>query len=132
MVVCGHVHQARGYGRIVWDQAADVSGNGELSSETGELPPQGSKKQALIDLTGKKQRRLANDGFREGNSLLGFSMNGFPERQPDSAHTIEPCRNETYIVNASVMANSWPYKGGRKFFSPIIVDLDLPQDISEK
>ncbi|KAI4209066.1 MAG: hypothetical protein LQ351_007962 [Letrouitia transgressa] len=38
-------------------------------------------------------------------------------------------RQETCIVNAAVMATSWPYQArhGSKFNKPIVVDIDLPQ-----
>jgi hypothetical protein len=37
-------------------------------------------------------------------------------------------RKETCMVNAAIMASSWPHKGagGKKFNKPIVVDLDLP------
>ena len=37
-------------------------------------------------------------------------------------------RKETCVINAAIMASSWPYKlkGDRKFNKPIIVDIDLP------
>ncbi|KAI9742836.1 MAG: hypothetical protein M1818_003565 [Claussenomyces sp. TS43310] len=37
-------------------------------------------------------------------------------------------RKETCVVNAAILASSWPYKGhgGKKFNKPIVVDLDLP------
>ena len=37
-------------------------------------------------------------------------------------------RQETCIVNAAIMASSWPRKGsaGKKYNKPIVVDLDLP------
>ena len=36
-------------------------------------------------------------------------------------------RHETYIVNAAIMASSWPHgSGGKKFNKPIVVDIDLP------
>lgn len=36
-------------------------------------------------------------------------------------------RMETYVVNAAIMASSWPHKGGgKKFNKPIVVDIDLP------
>ena len=37
-------------------------------------------------------------------------------------------RKETCIINAAVMASSWPHKGvnGRKYNKPIVVDIDLP------
>ena len=37
-------------------------------------------------------------------------------------------RKETCIVNAAIMASSWPYKvnAGRKYNKPIVIDIDLP------
>jgi hypothetical protein len=37
-------------------------------------------------------------------------------------------RRETCIVNAAIMASSWPHKGsgGKKFNKPIVIDIDLP------
>lgn len=36
-------------------------------------------------------------------------------------------REETCVVNAAIMASSWPHKGGgKKFNKPIVVDMDLP------
>lgn len=37
-------------------------------------------------------------------------------------------RKETCVINAAIMASSWPYKstGGKKFNNPIVVDIDLP------
>jgi hypothetical protein len=36
-------------------------------------------------------------------------------------------RRETFVINAAMMASSWPHGlGGRKYNKPIVVDLDLP------
>lgn len=35
-------------------------------------------------------------------------------------------RLETCVVNAAIMADSWPRRGGKKFNKPIVVDIDLP------
>ncbi|EHA56870.1 Ser/Thr protein phosphatase [Pyricularia oryzae 70-15] len=35
-------------------------------------------------------------------------------------------RRETCVVNCSVMANSYPHVGGKRFNKPIVIDLDLP------
>ncbi|KAI9866745.1 MAG: hypothetical protein M1813_000687 [Trichoglossum hirsutum] len=37
-------------------------------------------------------------------------------------------RRETCVVNAAIMAKSWPHKGngGKKFNRPVVVDLELP------
>lgn len=35
-------------------------------------------------------------------------------------------RRETCIINAAIVASSWPHPGGRKFNKPIVVDIELP------
>ena len=35
-------------------------------------------------------------------------------------------REETCIINAAILASSWPHKAGKSFNKPIVVDLDLP------
>lgn len=35
-------------------------------------------------------------------------------------------RRETCLVNAAIVASSWPHTNGRKFHKPIVVDLELP------
>lgn len=37
-------------------------------------------------------------------------------------------RRETCVINAAIMASSWPHKGsgGKKYNKPIVVDIDLP------
>ena len=116
LAVCGHVHEGRGCHRVRWDDDGDSE-----SVHEEVLPPIGSKKQSLVDLTGRKQRRLNNFCYTAAaNAPLLHSTNS--EIPPGPI----PARKETCIVNAAIMATSWPHKGGRKFNSPIIVDLDLP------
>jgi len=37
-------------------------------------------------------------------------------------------RKETCVINAAIMASSWPHKGngGKRFNKAIVVDIDLP------
>jgi len=46
----------------------------------------------------------------------------------DSDHAIRARaqRQETCIVNAAIVSTSWPHRGGKKFNTPIVVDLELP------
>ena len=60
----------------------------------------GNKKISLVDLTAKGPHPLDNDGRLE--------------------------RRETCIVNAAIVASSYPHSGGKKFNKPIVVDVDLP------
>ena len=115
LAVCGHVHEGRGYQRVMWNEDDDGSAS-PMTTNVEPLPPGNSKKQNLIDLTGKKQRALEN-------------MSSYAT-QPDSTgsdiHANRRLRKETCIVNAAIMARSWPYTGGKAFNRPIVVDINLP------
>ncbi|KAI9368899.1 Metallo-dependent phosphatase-like protein [Aspergillus egyptiacus] len=164
LAVCGHLHEARGYERVKWrpfearnhedaDQDVDESLSESLVEEVakGDLPPAGSKKQSLVDLTGKRAPRLDNDGLyyssmsKNASSLFPPSQNvvilprhrneaiqatetrpaGFRDNDIDSG--LRARGRETCIVNAAIMATNWPHRGGRKFHpGPIVVDLELP------
>jgi hypothetical protein len=144
LAVCGHVHPARGAERVKWDLSPASRPGAESSSAKVDLPPRGSKKQNLVDLTGRKQRpALDNDGWRD-DLPLGLSAEG--GLSPSQSHhsfsmteTGEPPsgdglrkarvgRNETCIVNACIRANNFPFIGGKVFNVPIVVDLDLPAE----
>ncbi|KAL2866704.1 Metallo-dependent phosphatase-like protein [Aspergillus lucknowensis] len=158
LAVCGHIHESRGYERVRWPTVPLLSGLDEAESLEGEvskgiLPPPGSKKQSLVDLTGKRAPRLDNDGFAVGmdaSSLTAlfppsqdfvvlppqghradqateFSPSYPTEAQDSDVERLSPQRKETCIVNAAIMATNWPHRGGRKFYpGPIVVDLELP------
>lgn len=124
LAVCGHVHEGRGYERVRWDDSDDGASR---SAQEAALPPMGSKKQSLVDLTGRKQRRLENisyTGAANASSLphgtVGITNNG------ETPEGVIPVRKETCIVNAAIMATSFPHKEGKRFHKPIVVDLDLP------
>lgn len=92
----------------------------------GTLPPRESKKQSLVDLTGKRDEPFDNDGFWiesrstiQGSSVAGRSSAGME-------HERQLLRRETCIVNAAIMATSWPHRAGKRFNAPIVVDLELP------
>lgn len=109
--ICGHVHESRGYERVLWH-----GDSGGLPPAKEPLPPINSKKQSLVDLTGKKQRSILNKGV----------MNTFNGPDMKDAETIQQLRQETCIINAAIMAKSWPHVGGKQFNRPIVVDVNLP------
>lgn len=172
LVICGHVHEGRGYERVRW-RGELTSAETETETQAkyasvdcithGILPPVGSKKQSLVDLTGKRGPRLDNEGFshlgqRQHDlppvtramstaSPWSGSRAGVPEKasprnlrntypslgagRPNSSirgfdYALQSLRKESCIVNAAVVATSWPHQGGKRFNSPIIVDLELP------
>ncbi|KAL2821106.1 Metallo-dependent phosphatase-like protein [Aspergillus granulosus] len=158
LAVCGHIHESRGYERVRWRSKPSLSEENEaegLSDEVvkGTLPPLGSKKQSLVDLTGKRAPRLDNEGLaRDMNtsSSTPFPPSGNFVVHPPQSHIVDQAtglsslsrpieardtkvewpqaqRKETCIVNAAIMASGWPHRGGRRFYpGPIIVDLELP------
>ncbi|KAK2738190.1 hypothetical protein FQN57_007165 [Myotisia sp. PD_48] len=114
LAVCGHVHEARGYKRVKWGWAIDGPtelGFKEINSVIGVLPPRDSKKQSLVDLTGKIMPCLDNDGSVGPNDSTEPRVGG---------------RKETCFVNAAIAATQFPHPGGRKYNAPIVVDIDLP------
>ncbi|KAL1846928.1 hypothetical protein Plec18170_008896 [Paecilomyces lecythidis] len=148
LAISGHVHEGRGYHRIQWESPSSDNGPGEEEIMTGDLPPMGSKKQSLIDLTGKKQKRLDNlslTGYWDQNmKQTSISQPGYDCFKTDDSSSIVRSgqldrgsmplvesndglkRRETCVVNAAIVATSWPHKEGKKFHAPIVADLDLP------
>lgn len=155
LAICGHVHEGRGYDRVRWRAALIGSRlDDDVEDVTrGILPPICSKKQSLIDLTGKRGECLENRGFSHafhgthGTSATGpisvasagSSAGAVPKQgsEPSGApalgagshapgHILQTLRRETCIVNAAIVATSWPHRGGKRFNAPIVVDLALP------
>jgi hypothetical protein len=173
--VFGHVHQSWGCKRIRWDLTCSdsVYGESENIHKAPPPPPSGSKKQYLVDLSGRKGPKIDYDGSSaaahrppslhpeeplEEETGAGVSL---PNTEGPSTRTqlhdqarvtaIAPVtqthgrdncerggrgdtvalsgrlgRRETCMVNACIMANSWPHQGGKRFNAPIVVDLDFP------
>lgn len=157
LAVCGHVHEGRGYEIVHWRPALIGGGfhaEGVDRVMKGDLPPHGSKKQSLVDLTGKRGDRLDNQAFscedgRAGSQtsptssvLRGPAAGEMPDQgcrqnplaapSPDAdthelaSRSLQTLRRETCIVNAAIVATSWPHHGGKRFNSPIVVNLELP------
>ena len=150
LAVCGHVHEGRGVDRVLWDLSSLDSGYGEHATSHWDDPGLGNNKQSLINLSCKgKNEPLRNTGplkldigclttVNRHADLLHYhdSTGQGSHRETPSAHSdVERLddrmgRQETCIVNAAIMATSWPYrssqKGARKYNKPIVIDLDLP------
>jgi len=144
LAVCGHVHEGRGYERVRWQPAlirTRLYAHGVDNVTRGALSPPGSKKQSLVDLTGKRAERLDSEGFSCSPASPGPmspSSGGSAVPEQDSVpylsaadtqrldHALQTLRKETCIVDAAVMATSWPHPGGKRFNAPIVVDLELP------
>lgn len=171
LAICGHVHEGRGYRRVRWGDASIMEMHPDEGVETGDrvdrvihgaLPPRGSKKLNLVDLTGKRGDRLDSHSFAcetSGMQPLSETSNArslpLPENagsaaviMPDEQRnrenaslsrapflsTEDHClgylsslRKETCVVNAAIMATSWPHRGGKQFNAPMVVDIELPE-----
>jgi hypothetical protein len=77
--------------------------------------------------TGSLQKPTGNAGAGPGIGTHG--LGGDPDttaRCDREALVGRMGRRETCVVNAAIMANSYPHIGGKRFNKPIVVDLDLP------
>lgn len=137
---------------MLWDLSSSPSECGDLESVNWQDPGQGNKKQSLIDLSAKalyplrNARRKSNlqharagaDPSARGEECAAplpdgsgsnptISIEDEMHGQHDASAGI--CRagtEESCIVNAAIMASSWPYKKGVRYNKPIVVELDLP------
>ena len=70
LAVCGHIHEARGAERVIWDLDCRHSPYAEKSTIKWVDSTEGTKKLSLVDLTGKKGPSLVNDGSHPTSSTL--------------------------------------------------------------
>lgn len=162
LAVCGHVHDGRGAERVTWDLHSRNAAFAERAVTPWTDPGGGSTgRLALVDLTGRREPTLANDGShvtrtvsntttttppppvtmatssdddtlvaaQACSSTLGL---GCDAADPDSPRCDSEAlsgrmrREETCFVNAAVMKSRYPHVGGKQFYRPIVVDVDLP------
>ena len=156
LLICGHVHEGRGGQRVQWDLSSPNIKFKELKTTYWTDPGLNNKKQSLFNLSRKGREPLQNTGpFDEpaedpernsskttpGTKDVTEAVEGQPETavrgqggDPPSGRCDMKAldgrmgRKETCVVNAAIMASSWPYKisAGRKYNKPIVVDIDLP------
>jgi hypothetical protein len=164
LAVCGHIHEARGAELIKWDLSTPNISYKEDHVQTWQDPGEGNEKVSLIDLTGRGEMRLANDGSRgdelsnvqeliddsremnaEDSTVEGLdsevvhaapsasTIRGYGGSPPSFRSDLEALsgrlgRKQTCVVNAAILANSWPQRGhgGKRYNKPIVVDIDLP------
>ncbi|KAL6713280.1 hypothetical protein ACLMJK_008745 [Lecanora helva] len=163
LVVCGHIHEGRGAERVIWDLETPNVKYKELMTGYWTDEGAQSKKQSLIDLSLRSSAPLNNTGDR-GKALASKSLASLPWAfkecsYPSFAHPdgspsavigqggtppsgrcdMEALngrlgRQETCIVNAAIMASSWPYKAktNNRYNKPIVVDIDLPVQPAEE
>ncbi|KAL9125636.1 MAG: hypothetical protein Q9217_005189 [Psora testacea] len=176
LAICGHIHEARGAERVLWDLAHLNVKYKEHLTRYWEDTNANNKKHSLLDMSAKSPEPLQNRGpwisaskTMQDSRLAKTSearplspwvpqdhhdstgkleqafKNGYPAvrgqggEPPSGRCDMEALdgrmdRKETCIVNAAIMASSWPYRicGGRKYNNPIVVDIDLPCWTSEE
>jgi hypothetical protein len=107
------------------------------TNEPAALPP---TEENHIELPTSLKQNITNEGISKVTTkLLPTSVEIFPPTTrgqggipPSNRCDMEALmgrlgRKETYVINAAIMASSWPHgAGGRKFNKPIVVDIDLP------
>ena len=152
LVICGHVHNGRGAEIVQWDLSSPNAKFKENATSYWEDPGFDNKKQCLLDLSRRGREPLQNTGpvdrAAEDLQIDESKMSQLTEiaeveqirpaargqggNAPSGRCDIEALdgrmgRRETCIVNAAIMASSWPYKAsaGRKYNKPIVVDIDL-------
>lgn len=148
LAVCGHIHVGRGAERVEWDLESRNVAFAEKAVTPWSDPGEGNNKLSLVDLTGRKEPTLINDGSHP-DSLTGVKVGnvtfssdieassgastsigkgGDPSSQRSDVEALfgRLGRRETCIVNAAIMKSRYPHIGGKQFYKPIVVDLDLP------
>ncbi|CRK14005.1 hypothetical protein BN1708_011009, partial [Verticillium longisporum] len=153
LAACGHVHEARGAERVLWDLRCGNVAFKETSVEQWVDPAPEGKKLSILSLGSRGGKPLRNDGGRGTwaerddavtqpstaamqSGVPGAAMPHIGTRglggDPSSARSDGEAlagrlgRLETCVVNCAIMAKSYPHVGGRKMNKPIVVDLDLP------
>ncbi|KAJ3457601.1 hypothetical protein MRS44_014742 [Fusarium solani] len=61
-----------------------------------------------------------------GHGTLGLGGDPSSPRCDQAALAGRMGRRETCVVNAAIMKSRYPHVGGKQFYKPIVVDLDLP------
>lgn len=130
--VCGHVHRARGSERVRWSPVSSPSASVSMGmgmEDDGELgwiesatkkwtdpsPDPKSGKISLVDLTGRgREGGSGKLDWVDIDTVIGKSRGG------------REGRKETCVVNCAILASNYPRVGGKKFHTPVVVDLELP------
>lgn len=156
LAICGHVHEGRGVEFVRWSTGVSDAKYRQESTTKWEDPGMDNKQISLVDLTikwgGAVQNTsllghgsgkdasgsnsiapmISSESLKRGDPKAKYKANPNPfPFQPSQSHESSSQRGlgrqETCIVNAAIMASSWPHgPGGKRFNKPIVVDIDLP------
>lgn len=138
IAVCGHVHESRGCERLLWPpppasswrMTRDTDSQARYQVAAVELPPMGSKKQSLVNLTGKKQahshHHYNHNHHATPTATATTDITASSRSTNACLATAQQPQQETCLVNAAILATSWPHPGGKRFHTPVVVDVDFP------
>ena len=94
------------------------------SASTTSRAPSGSSDESTAAGSPKQDGTVQ----RVGSAIRGRGGSPFSGRSDKEALVGRLGRKQTCVINAAIMATSWPYKGkgGERYNKPIVVDVDLP------
>ena len=109
-------------------------GNAELASDAGHVSKEGSGSDSKPRWESNERSTFTMKIPAEDRAVSYYQgIRGHGGVPPSGRCDMEALagrlgRKETCIINAAIMASSWPYKekNGRKYNKPIVVDIDLP------
>ena len=142
--VCGHVHAGRGAESVRWGPATARDGAcEERGTEAWDVGgARGARGVGRVDLTARRGRGSApppapvpppagagegSEGATAPSPVEPAASDPDAVPAPADGGDGRGARRATCVVNAAVMATSWPYpRGPARFNQPVVVDLDLP------
>ncbi|PHH69360.1 hypothetical protein CDD82_7813 [Ophiocordyceps australis] len=136
MAICGHIHDGRGAQGIEWplDTASSSSpGPRDKCLLPWTDPGIGNNKLSLVNLcntrasatatAGTDARALAHD---DAGAVCGPDDDLGLMQCHGKSPTAQLGRRQTWVINAAIIKSRYPHKGGKQFYKPMVVDVDLP------
>ncbi|KAJ5217901.1 uncharacterized protein N7469_011526 [Penicillium citrinum] len=80
--------------------------------------------ESAVDTVPDEQSHQGSQDNEGSSSAAALPSNS--DTKLHSLGSLRLLRKETCIVNAAIMASSWPHQGGKQFNAPIVVDIELP------
>ena len=86
------------------------------------------KDQASSEPSDARNSRASDAVLQVGSAIRGRGGSPTSGRSDQEALVGRSGRKQTCVINAAIMATSWPYKGsgGERYNKPLVVDIDLP------
>lgn len=135
---CGHIHEGRGAEKIEWGLTSPNVRYQEINVAPWTDPGLNNKKQSTLDVSSKSPAPLQNSvawlnidrpSVDQQRAGVTRGQGSLPPSETCDMEALDGRmgRKETCVVNAAIMASSWPYpKSAGRYNKPIVVDIDLP------